>query len=93
MYRNSQGQGRDTVFRHAYEELLGISHAENAHPMMRPVPIPAVSVEGPHLPAGYAEAVAASKPVAWWRMNNFHDRDVEDATAHKNGAVCEPAVI
>jgi hypothetical protein len=93
MYRNSQAQGNDKVLRQAYEELIGISHAENAHPMMRPVPVPAVNVEGPNLPAGYAEAVAASKPVAWWRMNDFHDRDVEDATGHKNGAVCENAVI
>ena len=61
-------------------------------PMLRPALIPAVNVEGPGLPAGYAEAVAASKPVAWWRMNNFHDRNVEDATEHKNEAVFENGV-
>jgi hypothetical protein len=43
LYRNSQGQGRSEVFRQAYEELIGISHAENARPMLRPVPIPAVN--------------------------------------------------
>jgi len=42
MYRNSQGQGRAEVFRQAYEELMKISHAENAWPMLRPVQIPAV---------------------------------------------------
>jgi hypothetical protein len=92
MYRNRQGVGRDTVFRHAYEELIAISHAENARSMLRPVPVPAVNVQGPNLPAGYAAAVAASKPVAWWRMDDFNDRDVEDATGHGNGAVCENAV-
>ncbi len=43
MYRNTQGQGREKVFRQAYEELMKISHAENAMPMMRPAPIPAVT--------------------------------------------------
>jgi hypothetical protein len=61
--------------------------------MLRPVPIAAVNVEGPDLPAGHAEAVAASKPVAWWRMKDFHDREVEDATGNGNGAVCEDGVI
>lgn len=42
LYRNSQGQGRDEVFRKAYEELTEISHAKNAWPMLRPVLIPAV---------------------------------------------------
>jgi hypothetical protein len=42
LYRNSQRQGRDEVFRQAYEELIRISHAENARSMLRPVPIPAV---------------------------------------------------
>jgi hypothetical protein len=93
MYRNSQGQGSDQVFRQAYEELIGISHAENAHPMMRPVPVPAVNLEGPKLPAGYAEAVAASKPVAWWRMNTVQDRSVDDASGHKNEAVCENRAV
>ena len=43
MYRNSQGQGREKVFRQAYEELMKISHADSAMPMLRPVPIPAVT--------------------------------------------------
>jgi hypothetical protein len=59
---------------------------------MRPVLIPAVNVEGPALAAGYAVTVAASKPVAWWRMDNLHDRNVEDATGNKNEAVCETSV-
>ena len=42
LYRNRLGQGRQGVFRQAHEELLKISHAENAWPMLRPVPIPAV---------------------------------------------------
>ncbi len=43
LYRNRLGQGRQEVFRQAHEELLRISHAANAWPMLRPVPIPAVS--------------------------------------------------
>jgi hypothetical protein len=92
IYRNSLGQGRNKVFREACEELTKISHAENVWSVLRPVPIPAVDVEGPCLPTGYAEAVAASKPVAWWQMDNFHDRDVKDATDNNNGAVCENGV-
>jgi len=42
LYRNSKGQGRDEVFRKAYEELVEISHARNAWPMLRPVLISAV---------------------------------------------------
>jgi hypothetical protein len=43
MYRNRLGAGSPEVFRQAYEELLKISRAENAQPMLRPVLIPAVS--------------------------------------------------
>ena len=43
LYRNSQGRGREAVFRQAYEELIKISRAEKAEPMLRPVLIPAVS--------------------------------------------------
>ena len=42
MYRNTQGQGREQVFRQAYEELMKISRADRAMPMMRPAPIPAL---------------------------------------------------
>ncbi|MBP7934970.1 MAG: LamG domain-containing protein [Phycisphaerae bacterium] len=45
LYRNSQGQGRDEVFRNAYEELTEISHAKNTWPMLRPVLIPAVKTK------------------------------------------------
>jgi hypothetical protein len=41
--RNRLGQGRQEVFRQAHEELLKISRAANAWPMLRPVLIPAVS--------------------------------------------------
>ena len=92
IYRNSLGQGRDKVFRQACDELTKISHAENAWSVLRPAPIPAVNVEGPGLPSSYAEAIAASKPVAWWRMDKFHDRNIADATEHKNGAVFENGV-
>ncbi|MHB8972753.1 MAG: LamG domain-containing protein [Pirellulaceae bacterium] len=93
LYRNQFGQGRNQVFRQAYEELIKISHAENAHPMMRPVPIPAVNVDGPQLPAGYAESIAASKPIAWWRMNTLPDRSIEDASGKKNAAIRENGVV
>ncbi len=43
MYRNTQGQGREKVFRQAYEELMKISRAENAMPMLRPALIPAIT--------------------------------------------------
>ena len=43
IYRNRLGQGRQEVFRKAHEELLKISRAENAWPMLRPVLIPAVN--------------------------------------------------
>jgi hypothetical protein len=92
IYRNSLGQGRDKVFRQACDELTKISHAENVWSVLRPVPIPAVNVEGPGLAAGYAEAVVASKPAAWWRMNDFKNRDIEDATGQKNRAIFENAV-
>jgi hypothetical protein len=93
IYRNSLGQGRDKVFRQACDELTKISHAENAWAgLLRPAPIPAVNVEGPGLPSSYAEAIAASKPAAWWRMDNFHDRNIADATEHQNGAVFENGV-
>jgi hypothetical protein len=93
IFRNSLGQGRDKVFRQACDELTKISHAENAWPgLLRPAPIPAVNVEGPGLPSSYAEAVAASKPAAWWRMDKIKDRHIEDATEHKNKAVFENGV-
>jgi hypothetical protein len=94
IYRNSQGWGRAGVFRQAYEELRRIScPAEDANPMLRPVLIAAVNAEGPDLAAGYAEAVAASKPMAWWRMSRFHDRSIADATGNKNAAICEKGVV
>ena len=93
IYRNRQGRGRASVFRQAHEELTRISRAGDAWPMMRPVVITAVNVEGPDLAAGYAEAVAASKPVAYWRMNHFRDRSIEDAAGNKNAAICETGVV
>jgi hypothetical protein len=93
IYRNSLGQGRQKVFQQACDELTKISHAENAWAgLLHPEPIAAVNVEGPDLPASYAETIAASKPRAWWRMDKFHDRDIEDATENKNGAVFENGV-
>jgi hypothetical protein len=93
MHRNSQGRGRASVFRQAHDELGKISRTDDVWPMMRPAVIPAVNVEGPNLAAGYAEAVAASKPVAYWRMSRFHDRTVEDATGNQNAATCEDGVV
>jgi len=42
LFRNSQGRGREEVFRQSYEELIQISHAEDARSMLRPELIPAV---------------------------------------------------
>jgi hypothetical protein len=89
LYRNTQGTGRDKVFREAHDELCAILRSNDAWPMLRPTLISAVNVEGPNLPATYAEAVAASKPQAWWRMDDVRDCNLQDATEHKNRAVCE----
>ena len=80
------------MFQQACDELTKISHAESVLSVLRPVPIAAVNVEGPELAAGYAAAVAASKPAAWWRMDHLDDGKVADATGNKNGAVCENGV-
>ena len=95
IYRNSLGQGRDEVFQQACDELTRISHAENVAGMMRPQPIRAIrfDTQGPALSTRYVEVIAASKPVAWWRMNSFHDRNLNDAAGHNHEAVCEKAVI
>jgi hypothetical protein len=95
IYRNCLGQGRGEVFQQACSELTKISHAENVAGMMRPQPIRAVrfDTKGPALSADYPEVVAASKPVAWWPMNNYHNRRIMDAAGHNNEAVCETAVI
>jgi hypothetical protein len=92
IYRNGLGKGRVSVFREAYEELMKISRAANAWSVLRPELIPAIDVEGPGLPASYAEAIEASKPVAWWRIDNVQGRIVKDATKYKNNAVCENGV-
>jgi hypothetical protein len=89
LYRNARGQGRSDVLQRAYEELVTISHAQDAWSMLRPVPIPAVDTDGPRLAAGYAEAVAASDPLAWWRMDRVRDREVEDVTGNGNAATRE----
>jgi hypothetical protein len=95
LFRNSLGQGRDEVFQQACDELTEISHAENVAGMMRPQPVRAVKCDtrGPVLSADYPKAVAASKPVAWWRMNNFRARNIKDAAGHNNEAVCEAGVF
>ncbi len=92
LHRNSLGRGRAEVLRGAAEELLVISRAENAWPMLRPARIPALNIEGPGLPAAHAEAVAASRPAAWWRMDDFRGRAIADATPHGRAAVCEDGV-
>jgi hypothetical protein len=92
IHRNSQGEAKAEVFQRACNELIKIYHAQNVWAMLRPTPVRVIDLRGPALSVGYAEAVAASKPVAWWRMNNFQNGNVEDAAGHKNPAVCENAV-
>lgn len=92
MHRNGQGEAKAEVFQRACNELIELYHAQNVWPMLRPTPVRAIDLRGPALSAGYAGAVAASKPVAWWRMNDFRDGEVEDATGHTNRAVCEDSV-
>jgi hypothetical protein len=92
LFRNGQGMGRQKVFTQACEELVKISRTENVWPMMKPILFTAVNVEGPNLAAGYSQAVVASKPAAWWRMNDFRDRQIEDASGKSRRAVYENAV-
>ena len=95
IYRNSLGQGRGEVFQEACDELTKISHAENVAVMMRPQPLRAIrfDTEGPPLSARYAQGVAAAKPVAWWRMNDFRERNLRDAAGHNHEAVGEKSVF
>ena len=51
-----------------------------------------VDTEGPALAVGYAEAVADSKPVAWWRMKLVDGLYVEDASGHQNVAGLDKGV-
>jgi len=93
LYRNTLGQGRSSILRQAHEDLMAISRAQEAWSMLRPVQIAAVDVIGPKLSAGYAKAVAASKPAAWWRVDALQDGQVPDASGHGNRAACESGVI
>jgi hypothetical protein len=43
LYRNKFGEGRDSVFQQVYNELIQISHAENAASVLKPQLIKAVS--------------------------------------------------
>jgi hypothetical protein len=92
IYRNTLGIGCAKVFREAFEELTAILQCKNAYSMLRPTLIPAVNVEGAGLPSTYAEAIAESQPIAWWRMNDFNERDVADATENRIHAIYENGV-
>lgn len=55
MYRSKLDQGRDEVFRQAYEELMQISHAANAWPMLKPVCLRAAEAKNPPPPPNYGQ--------------------------------------
>ena len=84
------GRLEGETLKKAFDELTAIYHAENAHSMpIRPPQIRIPDTKGPGLATTYAGAVSASKPVAWWRMDRFRGRILEDATGCGHEAVCE----
>lgn len=93
IHRNSQGRGRATVLREAAEELAMISRTKDVIAMLRVSQVPAVNTEGPGLADGYAAAVAASKPAAYWRMHDFDSRTIRDAAGRGRVATCEEGVV
>lgn len=56
MYRSKLDQGRDEVFRQAYEELIQIYHAENSLTMLRPQCIRAADAKNPAPPVSFGPA-------------------------------------
>jgi hypothetical protein len=40
-----------------------------------------------------ADAIAAAKPIAWWRLDEFAAPHAADSSGHANGGVYEPGVV
>ena len=78
------------VLKQAFDELTRIYHAEGGHSMpIRPPSVAWYDQRGPDLSAAYAQAVLASKPLAYWRMQaGAGARRVKDA-AHDHPLACE----
>ena len=78
------------VLKQAFDELTRIYHAEGGHSMpIRPPLVAWYDQRGPSLSAAYAQAVMASKPLAYWRMQaDAGSNHVKDA-AHDHPLACE----
>jgi len=76
----------------AFEEIDRIYWADaRTDWWMRAPRVLAFDHAGPALPAGYAAAVLASKPAAYYRMNQLKDGRAVDISGHANHATLEPA--
>ncbi|MGO8676336.1 MAG: hypothetical protein ACLQVX_10750 [Limisphaerales bacterium] len=58
------------ILKRSFDTLTRIYHAEGAHSMpIRPPFVAWYDCRGPELSAAYAQAVLASRPLAYWRMH------------------------
>jgi hypothetical protein len=92
-------QGR--VLHDAFQELTRIYHARNAEAAVKPPQVdptePRVTARpldfrGPSLAEAYGRAVLASKPMAYWRMDEVAGDLLKDATGSARSAACEAGV-
>jgi len=92
-------QGR--VLHDAFQELTRIYHAQNAEPAVKPPKVdptePLVTTgpldfRGPQLAGAYGRAVLASKPMAYWRMDEVAGDELKDASGNARSAMCEAGV-
>jgi len=97
LYLN-RGARQGRVLHEALEELTRIYHAQNAEPAVKPPQVdptePAVAgrpadFRGPELAEAYGRAVLASKPVAFWRMDESARDGPKDASGNAEQAACE----
>lgn len=85
------------VLKQAFDELTRIYHAEGGHSMpIRPPFVAWYDQRGPNLSAAYTQAVLASKPLAYWRMQGGTDPHQVKNAAHSpplagEGEVALPA--
>jgi hypothetical protein len=92
-------QGR--VLHDAFQELTRIYHAQNAEPAVKPPQVdptePRVTARpldfrGPPLAEAYRRAVLASKPMAYWRMDEVAGDLLKDSTGNARSAACQASV-
>ena len=89
----TRGRLEGDVLRSAFDELTAIYHAEHAHSMpIHPPQIRVTDTRGMALSPSYREAVLASRPVAYWSMDERTGRELHDATGGRHLAVAEEGV-